>query len=281
MMRIVLVPSRSKPLAQQMVPHLVTLLKKEGATPLLLEELISPQKTPIDLILSIGGDGTLIRTYHQLMDYQAPIIGINLGNLGFLTDMSISQTPNQLKAILKGLFSIEKRTMLSCHWNQKKLPAINDLVIHRAAQPNLVSIEVSVDGKFLNTFRADGMIFATPTGSTAYALAAGGPILTPTMRGCLVTPICPHTISNRAIVIDTFEKIKVTYLDGPEDVAISVDGSMLGKLRLGESIELSYHSKPLLLAHTHDYDFYSIVRSKLGWSGGLTSPPSLTAYFDV
>lgn len=278
-MRVVIVPSLHKPLAEEMVPHLITLVKKQGAAVFRINELVSPEKTPIDLIISVGGDGTLIQAYHRLIAYKAPIIGINLGHLGFLADIPIEKTPYHLKEILQGRFKVEKRTMLKILWENKTFACINDLVIHRGQSEGLASIKVAVDHQWLNTFRADGMVVATATGSTAYALATGGPILSPTMQASVITPICPHTISNRPIVLDSFKTMTLSCIESSSPVTMYADGVAIGKLSENQQVEVGYHTTPLLLAHTTDYDFYAIVRSKLGWSGGHTHPASLTAFF--
>lgn len=292
-MKIALFVSQNKKIVTQILPHLFAFFSKQNIEvfaqdPALLKlgalRLVDPFQTPCDLIVSLGGDGTMIRAYREWIEWNAPIIGINMGNLGFLADIALSQVNTEFQELLSGRFSVEKRALLACKKGQESSFAINDLVLHRGGQAGLIELQVSVNGAFVNNFRADGFIFATATGSTAYSLAAGGPIVSPSMQGILLTPICPHTISNRSIMLGANDRVEILYLDGPQNISATLDGVHFAELKQGDLLDLCMDTRTFNLAHTKNYDFYSIVRSKLGWSGGactnLTSFKNLFNIYD-
>ncbi len=224
----------------------------------------------IDFILSMGGDGTILGLLHHYEDLNAPILGINLGHLGFMADVPLDDVYPSLQDLVDGHYHIEERLILQGEASTgKKYFAVNDFVIHRSPNPNLVEIGIHVDGVYLNTFEADGMIIATPNGSTAYSLAAGGPILSPNLEAVVITPICPHTISNRPLVLTANQKIQIQYLSNYKSVEISADGLSHHTLETGAVFHISRSPKKFRLVNLLRRDYFSTLRTKLNWSGKL------------
>ncbi len=217
----------------------------------------------IDFILSLGGDGTILSLAHQYPNIDAPILGINTGHLGFMADVQIDDLYPSLEDLIKGAYTIEERLILeaaSCF-------AVNDIVIHRSPNPSMIEISIHVGGLYLNTFEADGIIIATPTGSTAYSLAAGGPIVSPTLEAIVITPISPHTISNRPIVLTANQEIQLQYLSPYPPVEVRADGLPPFPLATGETFRIRRSSRKFKLVNLHRQDYFSTLRSKLRWVG--------------
>jgi NAD+ kinase len=239
------------------------------------EELNLPPLSSVDpkelkALISLGGDGTILRLIHRHSNLDIPIIGINMGSLGFLADVPISDIYPSLQDLIDGRYRIQERMVMEGETAKGETCfAINEMTLHRAQNPSLVDLGVHVDGIYLNTFSADGLIISTPTGSTAYSLAAGGPILTPELKAMVITPISPHTVSNRPIVLMPQKELQVQYLSEHDPVEIAFDGISSYSIRTGEvfNIRLSQRSFRLISLHRHDY--FSTLRTKLGWTGKL------------
>ncbi len=226
----------------------------------------------IDFVICMGGDGTILRLIHGHPELTAPILGINLGHLGFLTDVPIPEIYPSLQDLIDGNFRIQERLMMLGETvEQKSCRAVNEIVIHRAKNPSLVGLALHVDGNYLNTFEADGLIIATPTGSTAYSLAAGGPILTPELDAIVITPICPHTVSNRPIVLLPQHEIQIQYLSDYDPVEVAFDGLSRFSLNTGEMLHIAPAQERFRLVSLARHDYYATLRSKLGWKGRLRS----------
>lgn len=246
--------------------------EEEKAEALHVPPLSSVPPDKVDFLLSLGGDGTILRIIHRHPELKAPILGINMGSLGFMADIPIQDIYLSLKDILDGHYHIEERLVM-----EGKMPpqlscfAINEIVIHRVKNPCLIELGIYVGGVYLNTFSADGMIISTPNGSTAYSLAAGGPILTPNLNAFVITPICPHTISNRPLVIDSEKEIQVEYLSEYEPVEVTYDGFPLHTIATGQSIRISSAERKFRLVAFDRHDFFSTLRTKLNWTGKLKS----------
>ena len=224
----------------------------------------------IDFIISMGGDGTILQLIHKYPTIEAPILGINLGHLGFMADVPISDLYPSLQDLINGAYKIDSRLIIEGTTVQKeKCFAVNDIVIHRAKNPSLIEIAIHVDGVYLNTFEADGIIIATPNGSTAYSLAAGGPILSPNIEALVLTPISPHTISNRPIVLTAHQEIQIQYLSEYEPVEVRADGFESFSLKTGEVFKISRLERKFKLVSLFRQDYFSTLRTKLGWSGKL------------
>ena len=225
----------------------------------------------IRFLISMGGDGTLLRISHRFSHLNAPILGINLGHLGFMADVPSEDVFSSLNDLLDGAYTIEERLALEAtSGNKERLRAVNDIVLHRAQNYSLIELAIHVDGIYINTFVADGIIIATPTGSTAYSLAAGGPIVEPALSAVVITPICPHTISNRPIVLAADRKIEIQYLSsyGPIDVrAYGLDALALNNK---ETVIIQQSKQPFKLVNLHRHEYFSTLRKKLGWSGKMS-----------
>ena len=236
-----------------------------GATP-----LTATAPETIDILITMGGDGSILRVAHQYSHLDAAILGINLGHLGFMADVKIADIIPGLENLVTNHFSIQERLMLEGESSgQQTFFAINDCVLHRARNPSLVEITIHVDNLFLNTFEADGVIIATPNGSTAYSLAAGGPIVSPDIEAILITPICPHTISNRPIVLTPSQNIRIEYKGHQEPIEFVTDGLHHFEMKVGDQVHLRKSPKTFKLVNLKGIDYFSTLRHKLGWSGKL------------
>lgn len=275
-MHIALFPNLTKPGSLQIALDIRNFLKEKGINVYAEEEktkaLDLPSLTSIspeafDFLISLGGDGTILRIIHSNPKLTAPIMGINLGSLGFMADVPIQETYSTLEALLNGRYAIHERIMVEGVVSHRASGfAINEVVIHRAHNPCLIDLDIEIEGVYLNTFSADGLIISTPNGSTAYSLAAGGPILTPNLNALVITPICPHTISNRPIVVDCHQEIKITYLSPYAPAEIAFDGFSINPIASGEELIIRPSQRKFRLV-TFSHDFYSTLRSKLGWAG--------------
>jgi NAD+ kinase len=226
----------------------------------------------IDFRISLGGDGTILRLVHRHPNLQAPLLGINLGSLGFLADIPLNDIFPSLQDLVDGHYTIQKRMMMEGLTSQgNSCFAVNEVVVHRAQNPCLIDLAIYVDGKYVNTFSADGIIISTPSGSTAYSLAAGGPILTPELDAFVITPICPHTISNRPIVLMPKREIQVKYLSAYLPVEISYDGISSFTLATQETFTVIVSQRRFQLVALMRYDYFFTLREKLGWQGKLKS----------
>ncbi|MCB1119385.1 MAG: NAD(+)/NADH kinase, partial [Chlamydiia bacterium] len=224
-----------------------------------------------DFMISLGGDGTILRLVHTYPDVKAPIIAINLGSLGFIADIPITEIYPSLQQILEGEYRVQERLMMAGGTVEEKIRcfAVNEMVVHRAKNPCLVDLAIHVDGQYLNTFSADGIIISTPSGSTAYSLAAGGPILDPELRAVVITPISPHTISNRPIVLMPKEEIQIQYISDNDPVEVAFDGYSRFMISTGEVFHIGISNRTFRLVHLKRHDYFSTLRTKLGWTGKL------------
>jgi NAD+ kinase len=236
-----------------------------GATPL---SEVDPSS--IDIMISLGGDGTILSIVQHYPEIEAPIVGINLGSLGFMADVPITEIYPTLEDLLNKNYKIHNRIMMEGYSIKgDQYFAVNEFVIHRAQNPCLVDLAIHVDGNYLNTFSADGIIISTPSGSTAYSLAAGGPILTPELEAFVITPISPHTISNRPIVLMPERDIQIQYISEHEPVEISYDGFGQIKMFTGEVFHIRKAEKRCQLISLSHHEYFATLRKKLGWAGKL------------
>ena len=231
----------------------------------------------IDLAIVIGGDGTFLYAGRSLLGKHIPLLGINTGRLGFLADLPQESLEDSLNAIFDGHYQREQRNTLSVHVNRNgdkgaRFFAINDAVIHKRNMARMIEVEVFIRGQYLSHYRADGLILATPTGSTAYALSAGGPIIEPTLSALLVVPICPHTLTQRPLVIDAASDIEVRIgANSIKDVQLTIDGQAEYHLNPTDSITLR-RARDLTVIHPADYQFQSRLRQKLNWGIAPETP---------
>ena len=221
----------------------------------------------VDLIIVFGGDGTLLNSARKYLDYEIPILGINMGKVGFLTDIKVDNFEKSLSDILDGNYLIEERNLVSAKFNETHLYGLNEVVIHSGSYAQLMRYQLSVNDKIVYEQRSDGLIVATPTGSTAYALSAGGPIIHPSLDVWTILPMLPQSLSSRPFIISSEEKVIINLFDGPNEQAkICVDGQNDIDLPFNVEISISKMKKTLKLVHPKDNDFFEACREKLGWS---------------
>jgi NAD+ kinase len=280
-------PSVAEP-AQQVLEHLT----KRGI------EVFAPEQAPgaaafagttrvdeakfaehVALCIAIGGDGTLLHAARHVAHRNVPLLGINRGRLGFLTDVSPEHMLETIDAILGGDYLAERRLMLAAQIgaedNRPALLALNDVVLQKGEAGRMLDFVTMVDGTYVNTHRGDGLIVATPTGSTAYALSCGGPIIQPEVDALVMVPICPHTLSDRPLLLKSSSKIEVRLEDSDSAAHVVCDGEELGHLSGDETLRIGLADRTITLLHPRDYNYYELLRSKLNWgranrNGGAT-----------
>jgi len=241
--------------------------KNEKAINLKHEEFVNK----VDLLIVFGGDGTLLNSARKYLKDQIPILGVNMGNVGFLTDISIDNFEIAIQGILDGKFKIEERNLVSAKFNDNHLYGLNEVVVHSGAYAQLMRYRLNVNDKVVYEQRSDGLIIATPTGSTAYSLSAGGPIIHPSLDVWTIIPMLPQSISSRPFVISSNEKVEMELFEGPsENAKICVDGQRDIDVPYGLNISISKTNKTLKLVHPKDNDFFEACREKLGWSLNLS-----------
>lgn len=257
-------------------------LEKNGARALLEDSLARRlgrtgfkwSRLPSDLraLLVLGGDGTMISTFHKLGGRNLPLLGINLGGLGFLTAFTLSGLPAALRKLLSGRLEEVSIATLRCTLIrrgriQERFDVINEAVIGKGGLARIIELETRVDGEYLTAYMADGLILATPMGSTAYSLSALGPIVGPQTRALLITPICPHTLTNRPLILSSRQTIEVKLISGDPDTNLTIDGQTGFPLRKGDSIRVTGSRRKLRLITPPDFSYYRILRRKLNWGG--------------
>ncbi|PAW66576.1 MAG: NAD(+) kinase [Opitutia bacterium Tous-C1TDCM] len=224
----------------------------------------------MDACCVIGGDGTLLGVARESVREQVPLIGVNRGSLGFLTTFSADEVRSQFARVLGGEFRLDRRTMLACSTRPGSEDlALNDVLIKAEVNSRLVRLEVFADGELVTDYTCDGLIFSTPTGSTAYNLSAGGPIMHPSAGVIAMTPICPHTLSNRSIIFRDHVKLRVFNRSADSRLLVAMDGQRNLKVGSSSPVEISIAKLRLPLAQRPDYSHFSVVRTKLKWSGGF------------
>jgi len=223
----------------------------------------------VDLLIVLGGDGTLLSMARAVGDLGVPILGVNLGGLGFLTATTLDELLPALETLLAGGMEVEERMMLSARLVRggglvSEHLALNDVVITKSAMSRIIDLSVTVGGRHAISYRADGLIISTPTGSTAYNLSAGGPILFPTMDTVVLTPIAPHTLSNRPVVVPAAQRIEIT-LRVDQEVMLTMDGQVGVPLREGDTVQVEKAAARIALVRFPQKDFFSVLRTKLKW----------------
>ncbi len=224
-----------------------------------------------DLVIVVGGDGSILSAGRQLARYGVPVLGVNRGRLGFLTDISPSEVEDKVGAVLAGSYKVESRFLLEVHIVRDGQPighgdALNDVVVHSGKPVRMLEFDLFIEGEYVYTQRSDGLIVSTPTGSTAYALSAGGPIMHPKLDAIALVPMFPHTLSSRPIVIDAKSEIKIVISASNETHPIvSCDGHNQVSILPGDKIYIRKKAHKLQLLHPTQHNFYESCRSKLGW----------------
>jgi len=224
-----------------------------------------------DACCVIGGDGTLLGAVREAAREGIPIIGINQGSLGYLTTLSAEEARAHFGALLLGGYRIATRTLLDCRVGPRRRDiALNDVLVKAETNSQLVRLEVHADGELVTDYYCDGLVFSTPTGSTAYNLSAGGPIIHPAARVIAMTPICPHTLSNRTIIFEDGVHLRVSHRSGEAPLLVAMDGQRNRVVTKGSPIEIEVSSRRLGLVQSRHYSHFEVMRAKLKWSGGLS-----------
>lgn len=276
------VPKKSYPGIEDLVRRISSWMEERGSRLIFLEGTGGvPASSQVrqdrfealsDLIMVLGGDGTFLAAGKLSLAREVPILGVNLGRLGFLTEIAVEELFPVLEKIETGDVTLETRPLLHARTREGEQVhfegyVINDAVISKTGMARLLEIETRVDQNFLAVFKADGLIISTPTGSTAYSLAAGGPIVFPTMEAILMTPICPHSLNHRPLVIPDHFTVTVQVLTPAENVSLTLDGQIGHTLHEGESIEIARSSYHLKLIKSPFKNYFDILKSKLRWGG--------------
>lgn len=273
-----------KPMSRDRLGELLRLLASRGVTVMLEPEAAGiaglaneARKLPeigrkADLVIVLGGDGTILRVARELEDAQVPILGVNLGSLGFLTSVRGEDISAAVAATLQGRYEVSERQtvqaslfrggrQIETHW------ALNDVVLSRSAFSRIVRLRIAVDDELLTEYMCDGMIFATATGSTAYSLSAGGPILLPTAGGFVITPICPHALSNRPVVVGEQSVVRSRVVSAAGELLLTVDGQVQVRMEVADEVEVRRGARPVKLATPPGHSYFDVLRQKLKWSG--------------
>src|SRR5829696_5900546 len=224
----------------------------------------------VDLILVLGGDGTMIATARMIGDQEVPVLGVNYGGLGYLAEFRIQELYSALESILAGNYRLDKRVMLAVELRRgdtsvTSTRVLNDVVINKSALARIIEIEAYLNHQFVNSFRADGLIVSTPTGSTAYNLSAGGPVIFPSMNAVVITPICPFTLSNRPIVVPDTAEIELLLKTDHEEVALTLDGQVGFPLKVEDRVSIRKSRTAFNLIQPSNRNYFDVLRDKLRW----------------
>lgn len=276
-MKIGLIANPQKPLAEKVIADLLEFLKKKKVTPLLeksIAEILKHAKFAKDkeilnsseLIIALGGDGTMLRAARMVGSKGIPIMGINLGGLGFLTMFSADEARESVANFLNKKYREEKRMLLSVSFKNERFYALNDCAINMGPDGRVIELILSRDSAFICKLIADGVVVATPTGSTAYSLAAGGPIAFPTMEAILITPLCPHILSARPLVAPASDTLTLELGTRTDQAILVIDGQERRALRFGEKVRVSKANHYIKLIAPKNKSYYEILRTKMKWS---------------
>jgi len=292
MERVGIIANPGKPIIQSLIHWLLHWLEAKAMKPSLtngLAELIDDDRlrarcrvvgseslvvTEVDWIIAIGGDGTLLKTARLVGGTDIPILGINTGTLGFMMQTTPDELIVALDHIAQGAYSLDTRLVLQAHVNDgqrtvdediKTYSALNDIVVDKGAVCRVIEMAILINGEYVNTVIGDGLIISTPTGSTAYSLAAGGPIVVPELEAMIISPICPHTLSNRAMVLSSHDRIAIEVRADHPDLMLTIDGQESVLIQSGDRIELWRASFTVKLIRYSSRSFYDVLRTKLKW----------------
>lgn len=249
----------------------------DGQTAALIGEHAAYQKTQIaslsDMVLVLGGDGTMLNAARLVEERAVPILGVNMGGLGFLTEVSLDQLYPTLEKVFAQEFYVEQRLMLRAQIHRHgehvaKATVLNDVVISKGTLARMIEIQISIDGRFVTSLRGDGLIISTPTGSTAYSLSAGGPIINPSVQALILTPICPHTLTHRPLLIPNSAALEVTLTSKDEGAMATFDGQVGVAITQGDTVVIGASEHRTHLIRFPDRTYYDVLRRKLKWGDG-------------
>jgi NAD+ kinase len=241
-----------------------------------IDTVVDQVSPDLDLLVILGGDGTLLHIADLASRYDIPVVGINLGGLGFLTEVAVNERYETLDSIITGSMAFEERMMLKSRLIRDGEPSdyqycLNEVVVSKGNVDQIVQLRTWADQEYIATYRADGLIFSTPTGSTAYNLSAGGPVVQPTMRCILVTPICPFMLESRPVLLAPTVRLTTRLSGNVNDLKIIADGRMAWDMKENDVLEIEASEKPLRLIGSLQKGYFEILRNKLNWGGG---PPA-------
>ena len=278
-MIIAIFPHKEKKDSYKLAKEIIKFLEKnkitvvsedEDASLLNTKKMSSVDNKKIDFLVSLGGDGSILRLAHKYLDLEIPILGVNIGQIGFMADIPISDIYPSLQDLIIKNYKIEKRIILEAKTSSKTFYAVNEIVMHKNPNHKLIEIAIYIDGQYLSTFSSDGIILATPNGSTAYSLSAGGPILHPELEAVVLNPVCPHTISIRPIVLTSNHEIQLQYLSSHKHpIELRTDSIEYAKIKKDEIVKIKKSKKRFNLIKLNRHDYFSTLNSKLGWSGSM------------
>ncbi len=282
MQNVGLFANPQKKILHEKLPSIIQLMKDEGLNVLCPKEsnldhvfhaagckMVSAKDIPesSDVIFTFGGDGTVLRTVQVVKEHETPILTVNVGGLGFLTEVLLDNFNEALKSVLRGDYQIENRLVLEGKINTDDNPmyALNEITIEKGRSPRVIEVKIDINGRYFNDYIADGLIISTPTGSTGYSLSSGGPIVVPTSHCVILNPICPHSLTNRPVIIPDESNLKAQiYTDFPE-LIISADSQDIRQVRSKTVIHIQKASFYVKLIKYTDSDYFSLLRNKLSW----------------
>lgn len=280
-LRIIVVADLSQQRVREVWPQIEPVIQQPELRIVAIDHdrSLSYEDVPADLVIVIGGDGAILRTCRQMNTRQLPILGVNAGRLGFLADVSPQEFPEILPRLIRREYRVTSHLMFECRIHHLSQPEVrylglNEVVVSSAGALRMIDIELAIDGEVVSTFSADGLMISTPVGSTAHNLAAGGPILRQDLQGFVITPICPHTLTNRPLV-DSAECIyTLTLLESSDGTTAVIDGQIRHPVEVGDRIEVRRAPVSLQLAQVVGHSFYQTLHRKLGWGSRTRRAPA-------
>lgn len=273
MKKIIILGDISKKKIRKTITELEPLFRKKSHLSVIdISDEDELKNASADLAFVFGGDGTILSASRKLNDKQIPLIGVHLGKFGFLAELTLQDINDSLARICSGEYVVSERMLLTCKVIRSKqvineTVGLNDAVISRTSLSRLISIKLYVNEKIVTTYSCDGLIVSTPAGTTAHSLSAGGPIVTPEMEAFVITPICPHTLSNRPLVVSGSSKIEMEQISESKGVGLTVDGQVYFDVKTGDRVVIEKAEKKLQLIDTQTRTFYDVLREKLNWRG--------------
>ncbi len=276
MKKILILGDKSREKTRETITKLEPLFRKKAHVSIIdISDESESEDLSADLAFVFGGDGAILAASRKLSSKQIPIIGVHLGKFGFLAELTIKEISQSLEKVFAGEYVVSQRMLLSCRVIRskqiiKETPGLNDAVISRASLSRLISIKLYINGKEVTTYSSDGLIVSTPSGSTAHSLSAGGPIVAPDIDAFIITPICPHTLTNRPLVVSGDSKIEMEQVSDSEGVGLTIDGQIYTDIMARDKIIVEKAKERVQLVDTQTRTFYDVLREKLNWRGQPT-----------
>jgi len=270
---VIILGNRTKPRVAAAVRRALPLIRRHARVVAVdLDDSLPVHSLKADLVLVFGGDGAILKAVRRLANNIIPLCGINLGKLGFLASLTDRNLAASLRSLLLGRLSVASAMTLDCSVRRQgtlihRSRAVNDAVVSRGALSRIVPIHLFLEGDRITTYNGDGLIVSTPLGSTAHSLSAGGPIVVPGLEAIILAPICPHTLSNRPLVLPANRRIELEIGEGPEGVALTVDGQVFQELRPRDRVAVTKSRRPFRLVQAAGHNYFRTLREKLGWGG--------------